>query len=236
MGIHTTYSPDVSSGALVEFGFHKVQRHTKDVINNMLENYFSIRSKAYGIVVPEILSLQNKPGDRKVHIRRDFVSQERKFPAIMTTISKAVEKRVNIGADDLLYIRTDTTPDGEKVGVDVHAGMADIDLMLIVAATSPDERSMLAELVFNCFTHYYRGHFIYQDENDGMFAIVPATKPIDFGRETEVTDESKTTLIYLLDLGISATIEYHFADPITDGKWHEVAETTIDEDSGPVEE
>lgn len=235
MGIHTTYSPDVSSGPLLEFGFHKIQRHTKDVINNMLENYFSVRSKAYGIIVPEILSLQNKPGDRKIEIRRDFVSEERKFPAILTTISRAVEKRVNIGADDLLFIREATTPDGEKVGVDVHAGMADIDLMLVIAATSPDERSMLAEMVFNCFSHYYRGHFIYENEDEDMFAIVPATKPIDFGRESEVTDESKTTIIYLVDIGISATIEYHFSDPITSGRWYEVHELTIDEDSGPAE-
>lgn len=236
MGLFTTQSPDVSSGPLFEFGFHKIQRHTKDVINNMLENYFSVRSKAYGIIVPEILSIQNTPSERKTHIRRDFVSEERKFPAIITAISKAVEKKPYIGADDLLFIDVGTTPDNTKVGTEVFAGMADIDLMLIVAATSPDERSMLAEMVFNCFTHYYRGHFIYEDENNGMFAIVPGTKPLDFGRESEVTDESKTTMLYLVDVGLSTTIEYHFADAITDGKFYEVSDVDIEEESGPIEE
>jgi len=238
MGLYATENPDVNSGPIHEFGFHKIERQTKTVINSMLNNFFSKRSKAYDIVIPEISSLQNipnSPENTKVHNRRDFPFEERKFPMIVTTIAGAKERKSYIGADDLLLINTRENPDGTKIGHEVFAGMADIDLMLIIVSTSADERSKLAELIYMCFTHFYRGQFIYQDDIGNMFSITPGVKPVDFGAETEVTDESKTTLIYVKDMGLSTFIEYHFEDVATGDKLFELKNIETEIESGPVE-
>jgi hypothetical protein len=239
MALFSLSHPDVSSGGLLEFGFHKVIRQTKSVIINMLNTFFSNRSKAYGIAIPEVLSIQNsdeivtstgKTGHTAVYNVRDFPYTERKFPMVLVATSGVREKKPYIGADDLKMIEEIDTSGG-RIGVEVYGGMVDIDLTLIVVSTSPDERSRLVELIAICFSHYYRGQFIYYDEVGNMFSITPATKQLDFGAETEVKDESTTTMVYITDLAMSVFIEYHFID-VSDDQLHELKYIDIDPTSG----
>ena len=230
MGIHTQQNPEISSNGLYEFGFYKALRQTKSVLVSMLNNFFSIRNKTYGVVMPEIFAIQNSPNEKKVHVHRDFPFAERKFPLIIVTHSSAKERKPNIGADNLLYVDVQENLDGTKSGTNVYAGMADISVMLGIVATSPDERMMLSELVLMCFSHYYRGQFIYKGKGNELFSITPAGSEIDFGTESEVSDVSATTTVYVIDLGISVFIEYHFEDPISDGYFTEVKEINLDDD------
>jgi hypothetical protein len=201
----------------------------------MLSNFFSGRNKAFTLVAPELLENQNRPNDYKVNIFREFPFSERKFPMIMISTVKSTEKKSYIGSDDLLYIETHTNDDGIKSANEVYAGMAYIDLLLSVITTSPDERKKLAELIYLCFSHFYRGQFIYTGENGSLFSIVPASKPIDMGGESEITDESKTTLVYIKDVTLSTTIEYHFMDIGLGERFKEVRNLSIEEESGPIE-
>jgi hypothetical protein len=231
MGIYTKAHSEISAGGLYEFGFYKALRQTKSVIVNMLNNFFSERSKAFGIVMPDIFSTQNTPNsEKKVHTVRDFPFEERKFPLIVVSNASAKERKPYIGSDNLLYIDVQENPDGNKNGVNVYAGMADVNVMLGIIATSPDERMMLAELILICFTHYYRGQFIYQGVGNELFSITPGGNEIDFGTETEITDESDTTTVYVVDAGIGAFIEYHFEDPLPDKVATEVQEVSLDDD------
>jgi len=236
MGIYTTSHPDVTAGSIPEFGFQKVQRNTKTVIISMMEKFFSIRSKAYATIMPEVSSVQNTPNDIHINIFRDFPFQERKFPMIIVGITNHVEKHSYIGADDLRFINVVETPNGAHVGSEIYGGMADIGLGLIVTTTSPDERSLLVELLTMCFTHFFRGQFIYKNEADELFSIVPGASPLTIGPEAEITDISKTTLVYVNTVGLKASIEYQFSDTITDGKLYEVNHTEMDEDSGVIEQ
>ena len=230
MGIYTKSHSEISSGSLYEFGFYKALRQTKSVMVNMLNNFFSIRNKAYGIVMPEIFSLQNTPNNKKVHTVRDFPFEERKFPLIVVTNASAKERKPYIGSDNLLYVDVKENSEGVKSGTNVYAGMADINVMLGIVATSPDERMMLSELILMCFTHYYRGQFIYHGVGNELFSITPGGNEIDFGTETEITDSSDTTSVYVVDAGISVFIEYHFEDPLPDKTSTEVQEISLDED------
>jgi hypothetical protein len=100
--------------------------------------------------------------------------------------------------------------------------MADVELSIIVVAESPDVRDMLSELVFQCFTNYYRGNFIYTDEDDNMYSIVPSTKQVSMGEERDLTDEDKVSIIYSVDIGLSAFIEYHWKS-VGEDKYEEVS-------------
>lgn len=231
MGLYTKGHSEISPGSLYEFGFYKALRQTKSTIVNMLNNFFSKRNKAYGVVMPEIFAIQNIPkGEKKIHTVRDFPFKERKFPLIIVTNTKAKERKPYIGSDNLLYVDVQENEDGTKSGKDVYAGMADVDVMLGIVTTSPDERMMLAELVFMCFSHYYRGQFIYKGSGNDLFSITPGGNEIDFGTETEITDVSDTTTVYAIDIGISVFIEYHFEDPLPDGIYTELEEISLDDD------
>lgn len=230
MGLHTKGHSEISAGSLYEFGFYKALRQTKSAIINMLNNFFSVRNKAYGVVIPEIFAIQNTPTEKKIHAVRDFPFEERKFPLIVVTIAKASERKAYIGSDNLLYVDVQENEDGIKSGTNVYAGMADVDVMLGIITTSPDERMMLAEMILMCFSHYYRGQFIYKGTGNELFSITPAGNAIDFGTETEITDESDTTTVYAIDIGINTFIEYHFEDPLPDGDTTEVQEISLDDD------
>lgn len=234
MGLDTKAHPEINAGALYEFGFHKALRQTKSVIVSMLNSFFSKRNKAFGAVMPEIFSLQNEPGagTKKIHTLRDFPFQERKFPMILVTITNATEKKPYIGSDNLLYVEVDTNEDGSKMALNTYAGMAMVGVMLGIITTSPEERSQLAELVFMCFSHYYRGQFIYEEKDGSLFSITPASDQISFGTETEITDESDMTTVYVVDVGFSNFLEYHFKDFIADGTYHEVKHVELSDDMG----
>jgi len=222
MSLFTGEHPDVSSGDLYEFSFNKIERATKSVMVNILESFFSTQSKAFEMAIPELTATRNTPNQPpKIHIKKDFPYTERTFPLIVTAIKEVKERKAYIGSDDLFHIDAVTGPDGLKAGVENYVGMADVDLSLIVVTTSPDERSQLAEAIFLCFTHYFRNQFIYMGEDESLFSITPATKQITMGAETEITDESAVTMIYVKDIALSAFIEYHFRD-FSVGKLYEL--------------
>lgn len=237
MGLFTTAHPEVSSGPLSRFGFYKAQQQTKTVIISMLERFFSAQSKSFSIPAPEIVEVQSNEAGSKLNIRRDFSSVERKFPMIIVAIRNARERKSFVGADNYLYTDIQTTPDGEKIGWDVFAGMCDIELSLIVVTTSSEERMRYADLLHLCFTHYFRQQFIYYGEDGSLFSITPATKQVEFGAENEITDESKTTLVYVTEVVLSNFIEYHFKDYASDGKGYELKNLIyeIDNELGVIE-
>jgi len=236
MGIFSSSHSEVSSGPLYEYGFQKVQRQTKSVIVNILNEFFSSRNKLYGTIVPEVFAVQNVPKkDKKINNMREFPFEERKFPMIVVSIVRAKERKVFVGSDNFLYQEVFENPDGNLVGVDVFAGMADIGIMMAVLTTSPEERSMFAEMIQLCFTHFYRGQFIYKGDDGSLFSIVPAKDEVDSGSETEIKDESSTTIIYATDVGINSLIEYHFRDFATDGLLFEINNIEVEEGSGLLE-
>lgn len=212
MGIFSSENPDVTTGPLTEFGFQKIERATKAAYVNMLQNFFSVRSTTFDISMPELASFQNKPNSTLLHIRRDFPFGERVFPLVVPAIKETREKKSYVGSDDMLTVEVGETPDGLKVGTDVFAGMAEIDVSLMIASTSPDERSRIAESIFFCFTHYFRTQFIYAAIDGSLFSITPATKPLSMGSESEITDSSNTSLVFVKAINISTFIEYQFKD------------------------
>lgn len=213
MGLFTSEHPDVSSGGLYEHSFNKIERATKSAITNILENCFSSQSKVFELILPELKAIQNVPNQTpRIYIRKDFPYMERTFPLVVPLIKDTRERKAYIGSDDLLYIYSETSEDNYKSGIEVYAGMADVDLSLAVVTTTPDERSMIAEFIYLCFTHFFRTQFIYKGIDQSLFSIVPATKEISMGAETEINDESTTTLIYVKEITLSSFIEYHFRD------------------------
>ena len=50
------------------------------------------------------------------------------------------------------------------------------------------------------------------DSDESLFSLTPATKQISMGAETEISDESATTMVFVKDVSLSAFIEYQFKD------------------------
>jgi len=233
MGFNTPFSPENRPDALVDFGFYKIQRHTKSAIKGMLENFFNSINTSYQLQLPDIKEVQNTNDVQKIFIERDFPHEERKIPLILIAIKGSSERKLYIGADNLSTIRSIETSSGLAAGQNIYHGAADITLSLIVVAQSPETRMQLLELLNMCFTHYYRWQYFYTLGDGNMFSIVPNTQQLEFGTETEATDVSPDSLLYVVEMSMKAFIEYSFADPMN---LHDtLADITIDETSGPVE-
>ena len=232
MSFKTPFVPDNQPDALYNFGFYKIQRHTKSAVVGMLKNFFNSINNTYKIQIPEVLEVQNSSDNEKIFIERDFPYKERKMPLILVAIKGASERKMYLGADNLLGLKIHTTSTGEKTAVELYHGAADISLALIIVALSPEERMQLTELVTLCFTHYYRWQYFYTLGDDNVFSIVPNTAQLEFGAESEVTDVSPESLVYVTDITMKSFIEYTFKDFSVLGS---LRNYTIDESSGPVE-
>ena len=230
MSFKTPFIADNQPGALHDFGFFKIQRHTKSAIIGMLENFFDSINNTYKIQIPEIVGVQNSSDVEKVFVTRDFPYKERKLPMILVAIKSATERKMYIGADNLVGHIYHETSTGDELGIELYHGAADISLALIVIALSPEERMQLTELVTLCFTHYYRWQYFYTLGDGNVFSVVPNTAQLEFGSESEVTDVSPESLLYLTDITMKSFIEYTFKDFNVLGS---LKDYTIDDSSGP---
>lgn len=213
MGIETPFHPEQTPGSINNFSFHRLERNTKTILVNILKTFFSMNTQLYKMAVPQIVETQNKTTDPKIFIERDFPFTERKLPLIAVSIKSMKEKKAYVGADNMLYPDIRRTSTGDYLtGYNVYAGMQDVDVTLIIAALSQEQRMELKELINLCFTHYYRWQYFYYDEQQNMFNIVPTTTPVEFSGENEVTDPSNVSLIYTTTSKLSSRIEYSFKD------------------------
>mgnify|MGYP000928585621 CR=1 FL=1 len=147
MGFNTPFIPENQPGPLTDFGFFKIQRHTKSAIKGMLENFFSSVNSTYEIQIPDIKTIQNTEELQKIFIERDFPHVERKLPLILVGITGASERKLYIGADNLSTVRSIETSTGSLTGMNIYHGAADITLSIIVVALSSEMRMQLIELL-----------------------------------------------------------------------------------------
>lgn len=211
MSIYNTIHPEVSSGAIPVYGFHKVSQQTKTVLVNMIKDFIDYKNQLFKNDIPEIDDIQNASNDeqRLLYVYRDFVSAERKFPSIIVSIQSANEHQPYIGADNYLY--TEVTTDGNLSAYDdTYAGMADIICVFTIVCESSDQRSKLADILFVCFANYYRGQFIYKGDDGSQFIITPGIDPITFGSEQEVNEENPLNPVYITTMTLHSHIEYQF--------------------------
>lgn len=232
MGFKTPFLSENQPKGVYEFGFHKIQRHTKTIVVDMVKNFFDSINKVYQLQVPEIIGVQNSDDAQKVFVDRDFPYGERKIPIVIVAIKKATEKKMYIGADNLLGHKIEETSTGQTA-VELYHGAADVSLGLIIVAESPEIRMQLADLLNICFTHYYRWQYFYTLGDGDMFSIVPNTTELDFGAESEATTDSPDTLLYVTDITMNVYVEYTFRDTNILGSMNDYS---IEEDSGPIEQ
>lgn len=213
MSLESNQHPETFSGDITQFGFHKIERQTKSVIKDILSQFFSSSVNLYKIAVPEIIILQNSTAETKLNIERDFPFFERKLPLIAISSKNKKERKPFLGSDDFLYQDALTSIDGTVTSYyNMYANMYDVPLDLIIAATSPDTRSQISELVALCFSHYYRWPYLYEGESKEMFNIIPTTTQIEISSESEVKDISTQTLIYTCTVRLTSFVEYIFPD------------------------
>jgi hypothetical protein len=234
MGFETPFIADNQPDGLVDFGFYKVQRHAKSAVIGMLRNFFDSLNNTYKLQVPELIGIQNTSELTKIFVERDFQAKERKIPIIIVAIKSATEKKMYIGADDFCAWDIVETSGGRKVANRIFHGASELSLGLIVVAQSPEERMRLAELINLCFTHYYRWQYFYTYGDGNTLSITPNTKQLEFGAETEVTDFSATSLLYLVDITMATFIEYSFRENNILGMVEDI-QLNIEEDIGPIE-
>lgn len=232
MAFEAPFIADNQPEALTDFGFYKVQRHTKSILVSMLKNAFDSLNTSYKIHVPEIFQIQNTNELTKIFVDRDFSAKERRIPIIIVAIKSATEKKMYIGADDFSCWDVVETSGGRKAASKIYHGATDLTMSIIVVAQSSEERMKLAEIVNLCFTHFYRWQYFYTYGDGNMYSIVPNTKQLEFGAESEVKDVSDTSLLYLVECVMQVFVEYSFRDVeilnVLEG-------SNIEVDAGPIE-
>jgi len=233
MGFKTPFLPENQPRDLYDFGFYKVQRHTKSAIIGMLRNFFDSINSIYKIQIPDIYEVQNSSDVQKIFVERDFPYKERKIPIILVTIKGTTERKLYIGADNLSGMQVFETSTGVNFASEIYHGAADVTLSLIVVCQSPEHRMKFAELINMCFTHYYRWQYFYTLEDGNVFSIVPNTQPLEFGTESEATDVSPDSLLYLVDISMKCFVEYTFTDMVDINKV--LKDFAIDSSSGPIQ-
>jgi len=209
VGLNTPFLPENIGASLFNFGFYKVQRHTKAIVVEFLNNFFSNNVKTYSLTLPEIVDLQNSSDYTKIFVSADFPYTERKFPIIIVSVRDIKEKKMYLGADNIIGYRVYGTSTGRE-SVEVYAGAAEVTLNLTIVALSSEDRMKFAELINICFSHYYRWQYYYTLDDGSLFNIVPNTGTITFGGEEEVADPSKVNMIYAINMIMTSFIEYSF--------------------------
>ena len=214
------------------FGFYKIQRQTKAVLAEILRNFFSNMVKTYQIMMPDIVENQNNSDLEKIFISPDFPYAEKKLPLIIITIKDVKEKKMYMGADNVIGYRLLGTSTGQKT-VEVYGGAATLSINLTIVALSSEDRMRLAELLNICFTHFYRWQYFYTYNDGDQFSIVPNNDTISVTGESEINDQSKTSLLYVVNMTMNSFVEYTFTGLEMTGK---VLHYEIDENSGPIVE
>jgi hypothetical protein len=129
-------------------------------------------------------------------------------------------------------VRVVETSAGVTVASDIYHGAADISLSLIVVCQTTEHRMKFAEMINMCFTHYYRWQYFYTFGDGNTFSIVPNTQPLEFGTETEATDVSPDSLLYITDISMKCFVEYTFTESV--GLLGTLQDFTVDSTSGPL--
>jgi len=213
MSLDIFHNPEVFSGFIEEYGFHKIERQAKIVIKNILSQFFSYKTQLFKSTMPEIVDVQNTDSETRTFIEKDFPFFERKLSLIAITSRDKQERKPFLGADDYLYqdlyINTST---GFESNLNMYANMYDVPITLIIAALSPEARMQLGELVNICLTHYFRWEYMYKGSDNSYFNIVPCGGPIRIAGENEVKDKSATSLIYTTSISFTSIVEYIFPE------------------------
>ena len=229
MSIYNAQHPDISSGVIPSFGFHKISQQTKTVLVNMIMDFVDYKNQLFKSDMYEVNDFQTEhdTADKKLlYILRDFSAVQRRFPSVVISIQSALEQKPYIGADNLLY--TDSvTADGNTAITDIYAGMAQVECMFTIMCESSDQRSKLADMLFVCFANYFRGQFIYKGDDNSQYIITPAITPIAFGSEQEIADDNPMQAVYMTTMSLTSHIEYQFASNVDGDGSYTVANNFI---------
>ena len=206
--------PDISSGYIDKFSAYKVERNTKTVIKNILDQFFSKYSTIYKLVAPEIIEIENNIKHTNLFIEKEFPFFERKLPFIAILSRTKREKKSFLGGDDYVYSQTTyDTSTGYVIGNNnMYGNMYEVPITLSIATTSPETRMQIAELVSLCFTHYYRWVYMYKDIDGSLYNVVPNSGIIEISSEKEISEGSGLNLIYTCVIGLISSVEYIFVD------------------------
>jgi len=233
MGIFTPFQPEITSGALDNFGFHKIKRQVKSIYVNMITDFFSNTFKIHELDIPELSEVSNINGEApRLFIERDFPYTTRKIPLIVPIISNITEKKSYLGNDNYLYPGVNENPDGTRYGYDVYANMYDIAIKILVVTESNELRDQLIDLLLACFTNYYRGNYTYRDDSQNEFIITPSNTRVVSGNDSEVAEANSTNLIFYGDISLTAFVEYHYK-AYGEGRYTQIQNINIDPSSSP---
>jgi hypothetical protein len=161
----------------------------------------------YSLTIPEILDWQNTEQLDKLFFSQDFPYMEQKLPILIVSIPDLKEKKMYIGADNVIGYKVLGTSTGQRT-VEVYGGASTATIKITSLTLSVDDRMKLMELLNMCFSHYFRWQYYYTFNDGSLFNIVPNSGTLSFGGETETSNTSKTSMIYASTLTMESFIEY----------------------------
>lgn len=209
MGLENPIYPHIASPNVQGFAYYKVLRQSRYVLVEMIKEFFNSLSSTPQIMCPEVIQFQ---GD-ELNVFRDFPYGERKLPLVIVASSEGKEKKYYIGSDSSIGQTLLTTSSGNEVAYEICIGAFQYNTVLFLVCESVEQRLMLAELLFQCFTNHYRWQYFYSIDKLTSFSIVPNTGSITLGREQETQEKGAINLLYVMDLTMPTHVEYTYMYP-----------------------
>lgn len=234
MAIQTIKEPGVFIDGVEGYGFNRIEYLTRAVFCSILERFFSKRSPSYKLAINNLSSYYNDDDNNKktIWIEKEFQYNEQRIPSIIVDIGEVHEKKLYLGTDS--EVAKWVSPN-KKRGETVYAGAANIPITMAIVTESPDVRREISDLIYVCFTHYHRWHYIFSGDDDSSFSIVPSQGSVILGSNQEVdkSDDIKNTL-YIKSATTEAYVDYTFFDNLGASKYTLLGDWDIDPNSGVI--
>jgi len=204
---------------LNDFGFYRVYRHSKEVIERVLKDFFSIVNREYNFLIPTIkfFKYDEDSEKTKVAVYRDWFQQIRQLPFVIVSVERLTERQLTFEQPPFLGESSEII--GEtSTGFVRFGGAVDIESRVVVGAEDADSRGDLIDLLFFFFTIHGKQVRVFKDPSDRaklVFSI--PKKEISVGGETEVQiGATGTTQLYSAEILVPMFIEYSYQMQVRD--------------------
>ena len=234
MAIQTIKEPGVFIDGIEGYGFNRIQYLTRSVMCSILERFFSKRMPAYRLSINNLDTYSNDDDNNKktIWVEKEFQYNEQRIPSIIIKLGAMQEKKLYMGADS--EVATWISPNNDR-GETAYVGAANIPITFAVVTESTDVRREISDLIYICFTHFHRWHYMFEGDDESSFSIVPSQGLVNMGTDQEVakSNDIKNTL-YIKAITTSAYVDYNFFDNLNASKYTLLGNWDIDTSSGVI--
>jgi len=207
---------------LNEFGFYRVYKHSKEIIETLLKDFFSKSKAEFGFIVPTIrfYEFDKDISKSKISIYRDWYQQIRSLPFVVISINRLEEKQLVLEQPPILseFIVSDYSEINSSTGFINIGGAVDITTIITIGAEDADSRGDLIDLLFFFFTLYGKQLKVFTDpgKRSKMVFSIPKKRIAVSGEASVTIGRENVSKLFTVNIEVPIFIEYSYSMQIMD--------------------